>query len=168
MSFDIFFQTFVEAGPPVEQKNPFTGKTESVPSFQPLSAAELKAVREILRRAKAHREKEGNYLVEFADGGRVEIYADDLATGFMAALRRVLTPELTQFLFDLLQAGNWVLLATADNPTLATSPDRLADLPPELSPGKVCHSAEELATFLTRGFTSSWEKYRDQARRNGS
>jgi hypothetical protein len=84
----------------------------------------------------------------------------------MASLRRGLSPKLTQFLFDLLQAGNWVLLGTADNPTVATSPDRLANLPPELSPGKVCHSADELATFLTRGFTS-WEKYRDQARRKG-
>ena len=167
MSFDIFFQAFGEAGPLVERTNRLTSKTESIPSYKPVSAAELEAVRQILRRAKARSDEEGNFLVEFADGGSVEIYtADDLATGFMASLRRGLTPELTQFLFDLLKAGNWVLLPTEDNATLATSRDRLANLPPELSPGVVCHTAEELGTLLTGGF-ASWEKYRDQARRKG-
>lgn len=162
MSFDIFFQPCRFTGTQVVKTNPFTGESQSFSSNEPLNDAELKAVRQVLKQANAHGPDEhACYVVQLGDGGGAEIFGDQLATGCMAALRGM-TPDLIQFLFDLLKAGNWVMLpAMEDAVAITTSPESMKGIPSDFPRVVVCNSAEELGTLLTNG-VHAWEKYRDQ------
>src|ERR1019366_5550534 len=106
MSFDIFFQPCRFSGGTVETKNPFSGEIQSNLLNEPLSPTELQAVQRVLKQATAHGPDEyGCYVVELEDGGVAEVFADNLETGCMAAIRSI-TPDLSKFLYDLLEAGN--------------------------------------------------------------
>ena len=54
MSFDIFFQPCRFRGTTVQKTNTFTGKVQSVLANEPLTAAELEAVQNVLKQANAH------------------------------------------------------------------------------------------------------------------
>src|SRR5262249_47327201 len=140
------FQPCRFSGLPVEKKNPFTGEVQSVTPDEPLRAAELKAVRRVLKRARAHGPDEhGRYVVELGDGGVAEVFGADLGAGCMVALRG-LTPDLSQFLYDLLKAGNWVMLpVTEDAVAVTTSPGRMKGIPEDFPRVVVCNAAGELA-----------------------
>jgi hypothetical protein len=56
----------------------------------------------------------GCCTVDFNDGGAAEVFADRLKSGCMVALRGM-TPEVSQFLFELLKAGNWVMLPAMED-----------------------------------------------------
>src|SRR5437016_3987129 len=84
MSLDIFFQPCRFTGSPVVGNNPFTGEAQSFLPDEPLRAAELKAVQQVLKRAKAHGpDAEGCYVVRLDDGGEAEIFGRELETGCM-------------------------------------------------------------------------------------
>jgi hypothetical protein len=69
MSFDIFYQPCRFGDAPIKRKNPFTGDSQAVLPNEPLNAAELKAVQQVLSRAKAAGPDEfGCYVVRFDDG----------------------------------------------------------------------------------------------------
>src|SRR5262249_55668300 len=151
-SFDIFFQTSRFSAKPVVKKNPFTGEAQSVCPQEPLTAAEVKAVRQLLKRVAAQGPDEhGCYVVQFDDGGGAEVYADKLKDGCMVAIGGM-TPALAGFLFDLLKAGNWVMLpAMEDNVAITTSPGSMKDVPDDFGKIVACNSAAEVGVLLTKG-----------------
>jgi hypothetical protein len=162
MSFDIFFQPCRYGGKPVTRTNPFTGKEETVLPKEPLTAAELKAVRRVLKRVQARGpDSDGCYVVESADGGAAEVFGSDLANGCMVALRG-LTPGILQFLLDLLHAGKWVMYpAMEDVVAVTTSPEHMWGMPDDFPEVVTCNSADELGALLSDGF-GAWKKYRDR------
>jgi hypothetical protein len=162
MSFDIFFQPCRFCGGTVDMENPFTGQVQSVPFNEPLNATELQAVRWVLDQANGHGpDEDGFYSVECADGGMADVFGNNLANGCMAALRGV-TPDLCQFLCDLLKAGNWVMLPAMEGAmAITTSPSCLKDISADFPRVVVCNSPKEISVLLIDGFRG-WEKYRDQ------
>ncbi len=162
MSFDIFFQPCRYSGKSVTKKNPFTGQVQSVLESDPLTSAEVKAVRAVLTKAGAKQPDEfGCYAVRVADGGEAEVFGEDLAESCMVALRG-LTPGLVTFLMDLLKAGNWVMLpAMEGNPAITASPDHLKGIPKGFPEVTTCTSADGLGVLLSGGF-GAWKTYRDQ------
>ena len=79
----------------------------------------------------------------------------------MIALRG-LTRDLCEFLFDLLKAGNWMMLtAMTDAVAITTSQHSVNAIPDGFSRVVVCTSPEELGALLRNG-VQTWEKYRDQ------
>lgn len=152
MSFDIFFQ-------PCR----FTGDAQAVLSNEPLSPAELKAVQQVLERADAHGpDQHGCYVVQLDDGGGAEVFSSSgLASGCMVALGGI-TADLLQFLFELLDAGNWVMIpAMADTAAITTAPGSLKGVPGDFPRVVVCSSAQDLGILLADG-VQAWEKYRAQ------
>lgn len=163
MSFDIFFQPCRFGGKKVKKKNPFTGKVqESLPN-EPLSDAEVKAVTKVVKKASADDPSEhGCYFVSFKDGGRAEVYGDNLSESCMVANRGQLTADLMEFLFDLLEAGKWAMLpAMEDSVAITCSAQYLTGLPEDFPEVVECRSAQELSVLLSKGFRV-WKKYRDQ------
>jgi hypothetical protein len=162
MSFDIFFQPCRFSGELVTKKNLLTGEAKSVLHNEPLSEMELDAVRQVLRRANASTPDEfGCYVVQLEDGGSAEVFGSKLASGCMVALRGM-TDDLIKFLFDLLKAGNWVMLPAMDgNVTIIPSSVFLKNVPDGFPRVVVCNSAAELGMLLSNG-VEEWEKYRNQ------
>jgi hypothetical protein len=162
MSFDIFYQPCRFGGEPVEQKNALTGKVESVLPNEPLTAAELKAVRGVLKKAGAAKpDHYGCYVVELGDGSGAEVFGKDLENGCMVALHD-LTPDIIRFLFDLLKAGRWVMTpASEENVAITTSPEQMWGLPDDFPEVVTCPSAEELEVLLCNGY-KAWKKFRNQ------
>jgi hypothetical protein len=161
MSFDLFFQACRSGTQPVERKNPVTGEVQTSVPVEPLSAEDVRAIRGVLARAGAREPDEfGCFVVELGDGGGAEVFARDLANGCMVALRG-LTPDLLQFLYDLLAAARWVLLpAMEGNPAVVKSPGLASGFADDF-PEVVCGSPEELGALLSGGY-DAWRKYRDQ------
>jgi hypothetical protein len=166
MSFDIFFMPCRYGTKPVKQKNTVTGREESVLPNEPLTTAQLQAVREVLKKAAAPRSDDfGCYVVEFDDGGGADVFGRDLSNGCMVAVRGI-TPKLMQFLIDLLKAGNWVMCpAMEETVTITCSPECVKDMPEDFPKVVICNSADELGVLLTDGF-QAWKKYRDVVTRS--
>jgi hypothetical protein len=161
MSFALFYQPSRCKVNAVERKNPFSGGTQSARQLEPLSVEDVGRVQAVLAAVRARGPDEfGCFVVQFDDGGEAEVYASDLETGCMVAVRG-LTPDLVLFLYDFLVAAAWVLLpAMEGNPAIVSSPgvaSEFADSFPEM----VCGSPEELGAILSGGF-DTWKKYRDQ------
>ena len=162
MSFDILFHTARFTGKTVVKKNPFTGEDASGRSEEPLTATEVKAVRKVLAAVNAQGPDEhGCYVVELEDGGAAEVFADQLKSGCMVCLRGI-TPDLCQFLFDFLKAGQWVMLPIMEDAVaLTASPGSVKGVPDDFPRLVTCDSAQELAALFTKG-VQDWQKYRDQ------
>jgi hypothetical protein len=162
MSFDIFFQTCRFATEPVETKNPFTGKVEKLNRSSPLDEAELAAVREALvdRGRATGPDDAGNYAIDLADGGSAEVYAENLRDGCMFAIGN-LTSGLTAILYDVLDAGRWVMLPAIETSIAITcSPQHVNAAPADFPRIVTCRSSQELAQLLSGGF-DSWNEYRN-------
>lgn len=133
MSFDLFYQPCRFGTQPVEQKNPFTGEIQTSLPVEPLSAEDVRAIQGVLAGVGAS----GPFVIELGDGGGAEVFASDLETGCMVALRRR-TPKLLKLLYDLLIAAEWVLLrAMEPTPAIVKSPglaSGFADSLPEVRP----------------------------------
>ena len=162
MSFDVFFQPAQFSDDAIEQTNPFTGEVLSVVPMVPLAGSELDAVRQVLKGATSHGPDDfGCHVVKFQDGGVAQIFASELERGCMAALRGI-TPDLLQFLYDMLVAGRWVMLPAMENPVSITTPSSsVSGLPEDFLEVVECKSAAELGVLLNDGF-QTWKKYRDQ------
>jgi len=166
MSFVIFFQPCRFSGEPVKQKNPFTGEEHSVVPIESLTPAEVRAVWAVLKKANAKGSDNfvGYYVVETDDGGEAEVYASNPHDSCMVSVRG-LTPGLVRFLFDLLKAGNWVMVpAMEPNIAISCSPENLKGIPEDFPKVLACTSADELGAQLSDGF-KRWPKYRDQVTR---
>lgn len=106
-------------------------------------------------------DEHGCYVIDLDDGGSAEVFTNQLAAGCMVALRGM-TPRLNQFLFDLLKAGNWVMLPMMEDVVaITTSPESVKVIPDDFPEVVVCHSAEELSFLLGNG-VETWKNYRDQ------
>ncbi|HQU44202.1 MAG TPA: hypothetical protein PK867_15385 [Pirellulales bacterium] len=162
MSFDIFFQPFRYGKQTVEVENPFTGEVQSTHANEPLTPAELKAVEAVIRGADARTPGQSDhYAIELEDGGSAAIFSGGLERGCMVAIHG-LTPNLTEFLFGLLKAGNWAMLpAMEDTVLITTSPGSMKGIPDGFPELVVCESVEELDVLLSRG-VHAWQKLRDR------
>jgi hypothetical protein len=161
MSFDLFLQPCRSGIEPVERKNRVTGETQTIVPVERLSAEDVLAIRGVLAKAGAGGPDEfGCFVVEPGDGGGAEVFAKNLTTGCMVAIRD-LTPDLLGFLYDLLIAAEWVLLpAMEDNPAIVKSSGLASGFADDF-PEVVCSSPEELGEILSGGF-DAWRRYRDQ------
>jgi hypothetical protein len=166
VSFDIFFKTVRYTGNPVVRKNPFTGEDQTINSSEPLTAAEEGAVLEVLETVKGKSQDQGTWVIEFGDGGGAVVLADQLKSGCMVCLHGI-TPEVSQFLFDFLKAGNWVMLpAMQDAVAITSSPGSVKGVPNDFPRLVTCNSANEIAVLLREGI-GGWQEYRDQIVRGG-
>jgi hypothetical protein len=141
MSLDVFFQTCR-----------FGGIAEGEQSNEPLTAAEEKAVRNILARVCPSGPDEHHcWVVQVGDGGSAEVFGKDLSEGCMFAVRG-LTPGLVQMMFDLLVAGNWVMLPAQDGPgAIAASMDAVRGVPDGFPQVVICESPDALGVVLGGG-----------------
>ncbi len=122
------------------------GEASSVLLNEPLSAAELQAVRNTVLKVTANGpDQHGCY------GGTAEVFGSDLASGCMVAMRGM-TADMVRFLFALLVAGKWIMLpAMADSVAITNSPGNVAGIPEDFPKIVACESAEELGVILTNG-----------------
>lgn len=163
MSFDVHFQPCRYDGTTRERINPFTKKPQSVPHNEPLSAEEISAVLAVFERAGATGpDEEGCRVINLADGGHAEIFGGDRGDGCMFAIRGAgVTPLLAQLLFEVMVAGNWVLMESGeDDVVIAPSTDCLKGAPRNFGQVVVAASGGEVAALLSGGF-GAWKKYRD-------
>ncbi|MEO6574910.1 MAG: hypothetical protein ABIP89_13785 [Polyangiaceae bacterium] len=163
MSFDVHFQPCRYDGTTRERINPFTKKSQDVPYNEPLSVAEISAVLAVFKSAGATGpDDEGCRVVSLADGGHAEIFGGDRGDGCMFAIRGAgVTPLLAGLLFDVMVAGNWVLMeAGEDDVVIAPSLDCLKGAPRSFGQIVVAASGGEVAALLSGGF-GAWKKYRD-------
>jgi hypothetical protein len=83
----------------------------------------------------------------------------------MVTLRGI-TPNLTQFLFDLLKAGKWVMIPVMEDLVAITaSPESTKGIPEDFPRIVVCNSPHEMGLLLTNG-VKAWQRYRDQVVRS--
>ena len=159
MSFDIFFQPCRFAAQAVEAENPFTGKVETTQPNAPLTKSELAAVRHALDvEHVTKRSDHGGYDIQLPDGGLADVFAEDLETGCMFAVR-VLSPGLVALLFDVLDAANWVMLPAMENSIAITcSPGSVSNMPDGFPAVVICNSSAELELLLIGGF-EAWKQY---------
>lgn len=162
MSLDIFFQPCRFGEAPIEKKNPFTGELQSVFPVKPLSGAELSAVRQVLKQATTKDFDEADcQVVTFQDGGIVEVDAGNLEEGCRVGLSGM-TPDVLQFLYDLLSAGRWAMIpAMEDLVAVTTSRENVSGESKNFPRVVECRSAEELGRLLSDG-VRAWEEYRDR------
>jgi hypothetical protein len=160
MSFDLHFQPCRFDGTTEKRFNPFTKQIQDVPRNAPLSAAEASAVLDVLKRAGAEGPDEhGCHVVKLADGAQVEIFAEDVASGCMVAIRGAgVTPLLAKLLFDVMVAGSWVLLGEEDV-VLAPSHDCMQGTPKGFGQVVVATSPDDIGAVLSGGY-DVWRKYR--------
>jgi hypothetical protein len=161
MSFDVHFQPCRFDGTTSKRTNPFTKQVQDIPHNQPLSQPEVDAVRQVLTRAGATSPDEhGRHVVRFGDGSSVEVFGSDLANGCMFAIRGAgITASLAQLLFDVMVAGNWVIMGE-DDVVVAPTRDCLKGVPRGFPRVVVAASGPEVAALLSGGF-EEWKKYRD-------
>lgn len=142
MSFDLFFQPCRFAG-----SDGVVG-----PRNEPLTDGEVQAVRSVLARVcPVGPNQHQCWRVGVGDGGSAELFGTDLRTGCMIALRGT-TPDLVQWLFSLLVAGNWVLLPAQEKPCVVTaSMDAIRGIPDGFPEVVLCESSDGLGALLAGG-----------------
>jgi hypothetical protein len=85
----------------------------------------------------------------------------------MIALRGI-TPEISQFLFDFLKAGNLVMVPAMEHAVAITaSPGSVRGVPDDFPRLVTCGSAQETAVLLCEG-VQAWQAYRDQVVHGGA
>jgi hypothetical protein len=169
MSFDLFFQPCRYDGTMVKQTNPFTHELSEVAHNAPLSDSEVEAVHGVLSRHGASSpDTHGCRVYGSEDGASAEIFADGLAEGCMFAIRGAgVTPSLAKLLFEVMHAGNWVLISAGDGSfVIAPSEDCTRNAPPDFGQVIVPKSPDELAAALSGGF-DAWREYCDRVFRRG-
>lgn len=168
MSFDIFFMPCRFGKAAAESTGPNIGKSKRKLPNEPLLPSELDAIRDVLARVNAASAEDGCGIARFPDGGYAEVYGKDLQLGCMVALRGAMSPDLLQFLLDLLRAGNWVMVpAMQDTRAIAASSSAFQKVPEKFPELVVCESREEIRLLLSEGF-ETWKAYRDQVVDGGS
>ena len=139
----------------------------------PIDTAPVRAV--LAKEGNSGPDSFGFYLVGFADGSHVEFNAGGLdgskAFSGCAFHIRGMSPLLIQFVFDIAEAGDFVIFncqgnGSKNSPSLIlVGAHQEAHLPMDLishfSNRPVCTSGEILDTLLHAGF-AGWQRYRDK------
>jgi hypothetical protein len=154
MSFDILFEPCRYDGTTARRRNAFTNEIDEIACNQPLSAQEVAAVASVLDRVGAKAPDEhGCRVVRLADGTIAEIDANDCARGCVLSTRGGVTLALSQLLFDLAAAGNWVMMPLGgDGVVIAPSAECVKNAPSFYGRIVVARSAREVAAALKGGF----------------
>lgn len=159
MSFDIHFQPCRFDGTTSRQTNPFTGEPCDVANSGTLTDAEVKAVVRVLEAAGAKRDADGSFVLRASDGTSFELFGD-LASGCMLAVRGAgITPSLAKLLFEVLVAGDWVLVS--DPAVIAASATALRGMPENddtFDDVVIVTSPEQVKTLLLEGW-KAFETY---------
>ena len=155
MSFDVHFQPCRFDGTTEKKNNPFTGTVQEYPRNAPITEGEAQAVLRVVEAAGAIRQADRTYVLSLADGARCEIYGlSNLDDGCMFAIRGAgITPLLAKLLFDVLVAGNWVMLS--DSAVVAASANALQGMPEDddmFGNVVIVTSPEQIATMLKEGW----------------
>ena len=161
MGFDIFYQPCRFGPEKIERPDPHhPGRTRMELPDEPLTAAELAAVHQVLMEVDARiLEVTDLYSIQLADGGLAQLCGGNLSTGCIVTCRRM-SPGLLQFLFDLLEAGQWAMIpAMEDLLAITATPERLRT-PAKFLKSVVCKSPQELGELIAGGY-ETWQKYRD-------
>ncbi len=160
MALDVVLIPCRFTGSSVVKKNPFTGEEKTVDSHEPLNASEIESVQRVLKNADSVGPDDNGYWFVETENGTAEIACDDLENGCVVTLRG-LSPTIEKFLFDLLNAAEWVMLpATEAFFSITTSPKYVKQLPNNLPTPVLCQSPKELEFLLNDG-VQAWKKYRD-------
>jgi hypothetical protein len=105
---------------------------------------------------------EYGYFFELNDGGGVEFYAGHRVGGMLAL--RDLTPELCDFIFDVMAATGWVAAFQFEETTLLTAreltPAELRRVEGPDAKIVLVRSPDDVARALADAF-GGWEAYRD-------
>lgn len=159
MSFDVFFEPCRYDGTTERKVNPFTKEVRDMPVNHPLSDLELAAVTKVLDRAGSA-DEDGCRVVQFADGGYAEVDLSERVCSF--SVRGVgVTPSLAQLMFDVMLAGNWVLMSMSGaDVVIAPNMECVASAPSFYGRVVVAESPHEVALLLESGF-DEWKRYRD-------
>lgn len=157
MSFDISFMSCRTSGTE-EKEHPFSGEVVTVPVSGPLTPKERKQVNLLLT---SH--EYDSAVVQLAPDVYLEVSVDDNRTGGMIFLRNA-TPAEFQFLYDLADAGSYILCPVMEgNPWIATSHEALeSGWSAHLDPGTAIHvvnSPLDLAEIIYPAF-GDWDAYR--------
>jgi hypothetical protein len=121
VSFNVFFQPCRFDGEPIKKTNRLTGEEQLIVPNGSLTPAEESAIRAVLTQANAEGPDDFEcYVVRTEDGGGAEIFARDLAEGCMVNPWE-LTPRTLELLFNLLKAGNWVMLPAMEGDLAITT-----------------------------------------------
>ncbi len=112
MSFELHVQPCRFDGTTDKRVNPVTKQLQDIPRNQPLSELEVSAVRKILEGVGAKvPDGRGCYVARLPDGAKVEVEGVALHLGCTFSVEgTVVTVALAQLLFDVIVAGNWVIL----------------------------------------------------------
>lgn len=158
MSFDLHFQPCRYDGTTKQAMNPFTNELAAFPNNAPLTREEVEAVVRVLEAAGAKRDNDGTFALQASDGTSFEMYGD-IAGGCMISIRGAgITSTLAKLLFDVLVAGNWVLLS--DPSAIAASASALQGMPDDdtFDDVVIVTSPDQVKTLLLDGWTA-FEKY---------
>ena len=151
MSFDVYFQPCRYGVVPERTWQPPNQEPAKGAQGEPLTLVEQQAVRSILTRVCPRGpDKQGCWQVEVDDGGGAEVYTKDLRKGCLVALRGV-TPDLVKLMFEILVAGNWVMLPTHDPSAIVASKDAVRVVPKGFPDVVVCATADALGAVLAEG-----------------
>ncbi len=158
MDFDVRFRPCRYDGTTEKRYNPFAKESQDVPRNEPLSATEEEAVRAALQRAGAKPDAEGYCAAHFGDGGSAEVYVGQpINEGCTFALRGAgITPTVAQLLFDVMVAGNWVIVG--EGVVIAPTTDCAKTAPPALGHVVVAGSGAEVAAALSGRFEAFQHK----------
>lgn len=160
MSFDIVFSS-CRSGGTKEVVNPFTGETGTVAAAGPLTPEEKKAVQDFLAE---HGYKPA--VVSLPDGVLIEVNLDDDLSGGMICLRDA-TPDVFSFLFQLADAGNYMLCPIMeDNSAIVTTSEASQSAGDSglLEPDAIVHIAKDphsIAEIIYPAF-GDWDAYRNR------
>ncbi|HEX7667170.1 MAG TPA: hypothetical protein VF407_21715 [Polyangiaceae bacterium] len=159
MSFDLHFMPCRFDGSTEKKLNPFTNETVDAPKNAPLTKDEAAAVVSVIERAGAKRDPDGTIVLHTSDGAAAEIYGKSMTSICMFAIRGAgVTPKLAQLLFDVLVAGNWVLLS--DAAAITANAGALQGMPDDdtFDDIVIVTSADQVRTLLLEGW-KAFEKY---------
>ncbi|MEO8799305.1 MAG: hypothetical protein ABI551_15550 [Polyangiaceae bacterium] len=158
MSFDLHFQPCRYDGTTKQAMNPFTNELAAFPNNAPLTKGEVDAVVRILEDAGAKRDTDGTFTLRASDGTSFEMYGA-IEDGCMISIRGAgITPTLAKLLFDVLVAGNWVLLS--DPSVIAANASALQGMPDDgtFDDVVIVTSPDQVKTLLIEGW-KTFEKY---------
>jgi len=166
VSFDIFLCTHNYTGEMRESENPFTGEMVKGPVDAGVSPHERRMLAKLFAAFHAKGPDEsGCYALDLPDGGEAEVYADSLSadkpfTGCMLAIRAGVTPQLCDFIWRMANMGRMSIHpAMEDTRPIATDEAHLQLAPSDWKDAVVCHTPQELAVVLQKGF-SAWDEFK--------
>lgn len=167
MSNTIVFQSCQFTGAQVVRKNPFSGKEQITHPTHPLTESQIQAIHKVLSKYTTdNQDDDGEFrVIVFGEGAYqgslIEVDVSDLANGCTMTLRGE-SPELYPFLFELLKAAAWMIIASQSELfAIVETFDRLKNVPPDFMNIVQCESPKQLASFIGRGIQDA-ENYRRQ------